>query len=455
MEFYNLRDQPFGVTPDPNFLYLSTGHREALSSLLYAIETGQGFAAVIANPGMGKTTILFRIQELLGDYARTAFMFQTQCTSREFLQYVSADLGIVAPKKGTGSLIEQMNQFLFQESKRGRRVVLVIDEAQNLKIPVLETIRMLSNFETASSKLLQIVLAGQPPLADKLTHPGLVQLRQRISTVVRLNRLKPDEVVEYINHRLRVAGHNGPSLFSSEAFSLISERSEGIPRNINTICFNALSLGFAKEQKIISSEIVREVVGDLDMRSLAVQKPVGKDSIPKETPTIPTEDTAFVTRPSPGNSKGTNMSFLSFQTLSRTVRWGGSVAACALFLVVYLAAWHPNHLQRVDQRLEGTTPQHQINPELFRREGTMTFTVFVKPNDTLANICALYLGKFDPSVVREVRRLNPVLSNLDFLTIGQAIQLPLVPGTWKPIDGNKNVAGIESPKRGKAHEPKF
>lgn len=447
LKFYKLRGQPFGVTPDPSFLYLGSGHLEALSSLLYAIETGQGFVAVIANAGMGKTTLLFRLQEMLSNSARTAFMFQTQCTSREFLQYIAADLGIPAPKQGVGALLDQMNRFVLQESTQGRRVVLVIDEAQNLETSVLETIRMLSNFETANSKLLQIVLAGQPPLADKLMDPGLVQLRQRISTLVRLWRLKPDEVVEYIDQRLRVAGHTGPSLFSPKALFLIGELSEGIPRNINTICFNALSLGYAKEQKVVTSGTIREVARDLDMRSLALPTLPQQKSVQEEVQPIPEGGRAQVSLSPPGNEKSTVRPLISLQSGRRVLRWKTSVAICTLILVAYLTAWLPGHVQKAGQRLDGATPHHEINPALFRRKGTKTFTVFVKPNDTLANICQMYLGKFDSNVATEVRRLNPGLSDIDLLIVGQPIQLPFVPGTWKPIDHNKYGAATESPKR--------
>src|SRR5437868_1196666 len=207
LDYYRLREQPFGVTPDPRFLYFSPAHREALASLLYGIEAGRGFLALIAQPGMGKTTLLFQFLQHLRGSARTVFVFQTQCNSRELLRYILAELEIDV--SGTWDLVrmhEAFNQGLLREAHAGRKVVIIIDEAQNLTESVLETIRLLSDFETPQRKLLQIILAGQPQLADKLSSRALAQLRQRISIICRLTPLSPEETNHYIEHRLRVAG---------------------------------------------------------------------------------------------------------------------------------------------------------------------------------------------------------------------------------------------------------
>ncbi len=425
-EFYNLRDQPFGVTPDPRYLYFSEAHREALSSLLYGIETDQGFVALIAQPGMGKTTLLFRLHELLGDSALTAFVFQTQCTSWEFIRYIAADLGITVRAGGSGVLIEQIYELLIHEANEGRRVVLVIDEAQNLDNSVLETIRMLSNFETPKAKLLQIVLAGQPQLAHKLMSPHLVQLRQRISTLTRLCPLKSNEIVEYIDHRLSVAGHSGPSLFSVDAISLIDESSGGIPRSINTICFNALSLGYAKGQKLISRSTVQEVVSDLDFCLLVPRGLAGKGAPGKETQLDPNGDKRAINLSTPGNAPPDALA-LSLQSMSRFFRWKVDASVCVLFFVVYLMTWFASPVSRANVPSAKVSRDHSITARLPGQERTMAFTVVVKPNDTLSEICRLYLGEFNPSVAEKIRRLNPGLSNLDFLQIGQQILLPFSP----------------------------
>jgi len=258
LDFYGLSEQPFGVTPDPAYLYLSRTHSQALTSLLSGIQADRGFMALIAEPGMGKTTLLYRLIEELRDSARTVFLFQTQCDSREFFGYVLGELGIEAAGMDLASMHKKLNEVLFSEMLAGKRFVLIVDEAQNLDAPVLETIRLLSDFETTHSKLLEIVLAGQPLLAKKLAKPGLAQLRQRITILGRLERLGAEETACYIDHRLKVAGYSGEALFTPEALAVIAKQSQGIPRKINSICFNALVLGEVRQERTISAEIAQE-----------------------------------------------------------------------------------------------------------------------------------------------------------------------------------------------------
>jgi general secretion pathway protein A len=264
LEFYKLREQPFGVTPDPRFLYFGSTHREALASLLYAAETKRGFSALVAEPGMGKTSLLFRMLDSLHNSARTAFLFQTEGDSRELLRSLLRDLGIQIKSQDPVAMHEALNEGLLQELHAGRQVVVVIDEAQNLDKKVLETIRLLSNFETPTQKLMHIVLAGQPGLATKLSETGMTQLRQRVSTIIRLEPFRGAEIAKYIEHRLRTAGREGPSIFSPDALEFIARVSQGIPRNINSLCFQALSIGFATQSKQIGANILREVALDLD-----------------------------------------------------------------------------------------------------------------------------------------------------------------------------------------------
>jgi general secretion pathway protein A len=268
LDFYRLQQQPFGVTPDPAFLYPSRTHCEALDSLTDGILGGRGFLVLIAEPGMGKTTLLYQVLEGLRDTARAAYLFQTQCDSREFFQYLLSELGVDTQGMGLVGMHNKLNEMLFAEMLAGKRFVLVVDEAQNLADSVLETVRLLSDFETSHTKLLQIVLAGQPQLAEKLAQPRLAQLRQRITVLSRLEALLPEETARYINHRLRVAGYRGEPLFTPEAVAAIAESSGGIPRSINNICFNALCLGHAEGREVIAPETVRTVVAKLSLRTV-------------------------------------------------------------------------------------------------------------------------------------------------------------------------------------------
>src|SRR4030081_2010048 len=217
LDFYKLRDQPFGVTPDPRYLYFSPGHREALASLFYGIETGRGFLSLIAEPGMGKTTLLFQLLQRWKGYVHSAFLFQTQCDSRELPRYLLDDLGLKSDGEDIVRMHSELNESLYRETKAGRRVVVFIDEAQNLSDPVLETVRLLSDFEAPDKKLLKIVLAGQPELAKRLSRPGLAQLRRRVAIQARLDPLPAAEVARYVHHRLQVAGYEGAALFTPGA----------------------------------------------------------------------------------------------------------------------------------------------------------------------------------------------------------------------------------------------
>jgi len=237
--------------------------------MVYGIDAERGFLALIAKPGMGKTTLLFQLLQQFRPRARTAFLFQTQCTSREFMRFLLLELGCeVNGEQDLVTMHEQFNRCLLQEAHADRRFIVVVDEAQNLEPSVLETIRLLSDFETPQAKLLQIVLSGQPELADKLARPSLRQLRQRISLLSTLAPLSPQEVERYMSHRLRTAGRGDGPLFTALAAQMIAELSEGIPRNINNICFNALSLGCSLRQKTIDVDVVREVAADFDLAGM-------------------------------------------------------------------------------------------------------------------------------------------------------------------------------------------
>jgi general secretion pathway protein A len=268
LDFYGLREQPFGPTPDPRYFFPSASHREAATSLVQGIESGFGFLALVARPGMGKTSLLFQLLEDLKGTARTAFLFQTQCTESEFLQYLVEDLGISGAKGNVVSIHAKLNELLIEEAQAGRRVIVVIDEAQNLSESVLEMVRMLSNLETPQRKLIQFILAGQPQLAATLRRPTMVQLLQRISVLCHLKPLTPVEVAGFINHRLQVAGYAGDSLFTDESVLSIAKSSRGIPRLINDICFSALARGFEMNRRTIETKIVEEVLSDLSLETL-------------------------------------------------------------------------------------------------------------------------------------------------------------------------------------------
>ena len=265
---FGLWENAFGVTPDPRFLFLSQTHREALASLVNGIDCDFGFQVLVAQPGMGKTTLLFNFLERFRTTAHTAFLFQPQPNPCELLQSVLLELGTNSEETSLRKLSEQLNQVLTRAAGERKRVIVVLDEAQNLDFAVLEALRQLSNFETASTKLMQIVLAGQPQLAKRLALPEQEQLMQRISAFGRLTPLALTETQAYIDHRLATAGYQGPHLFTQGAIRNIWDHSRGVPRNINTLCFSSMLLAFAEHARSIDERIVEEAARDLNLDSV-------------------------------------------------------------------------------------------------------------------------------------------------------------------------------------------
>jgi N-acetylmuramoyl-L-alanine amidase/type II secretory pathway predicted ATPase ExeA len=341
LDFYQLREQPFGVTPDPAYLYPSRTHCEALDSLTEAIQGDHGFLALIAEPGLGKTTLMYQVLEGLRDTARAAFLFQTQCNSREFFEYLLTDLGVDATGMGLVAMHSKLNEMLFTEMLAGRRFVLIVDEAQNLDDSVLETIRLLSNFETTNTKLLQIVLAGQPQLGEKLAQPHLAQLLQRITIVKYLESLSPEETAGYISHRLKVAGYCGDSLFEPDAVALIAEQSRGIPRIINKLCFRSLLEGYARGCSTISPEIVEKAQHKLNFVSAAAPAvPVAPPIVVPVAPPMPAQPTATPPAPVSADAQAASASATSGLTYKSRAQFGlpaWAVWVCALLAVLLSA----------------------------------------------------------------------------------------------------------------------
>ena len=274
-DFFGLREKPFALLPDPRFLYLSRCHREALAHILYGIEQGEGFIAVTGEVGTGKTTLCRTLLERIGGSAETAYIFNPSRTETELLAAINREFGLPTAARSRSELIDELNRFLLAKKSAGRTVLLIIDEAQNLEIEVLEQIRLLSNLETDREKLLQIVLIGQPELEDNLARADLRQLNQRISVRWGLRPFPVEETAEYVNHRLRVAGMSAPGPFTSRALRRLHRLSGGVPRVINAIADRALLAAFAAGEHRVTPRMVtlaaRELPSrDFDLPSLGV-----------------------------------------------------------------------------------------------------------------------------------------------------------------------------------------
>jgi general secretion pathway protein A len=281
--FYNLRERPFALSPDPEYLFLSQVHSEALDSIRYGIESRAGFIVVTGEIGAGKTTLLQSILQRLDDRTVIARVVNTMLEPRELLDAIALDFGLdnISPSKPV--LLRDLGLFLVEQRQRGRRPLLVIDEAQNLSPQALEEVRLLSNLETEKSKLLQILLAGQPNLRDKIASPELEQFRQRIAVSYHLRPISAPETEAYINFRLEHAALGQPLRFPSDACSLIHQVTGGVPRLINVLCDAALVFGYAEERRAIDCAMIDEVITELEETGI-VRRPVAVESASAAAP---------------------------------------------------------------------------------------------------------------------------------------------------------------------------
>ena len=264
--FYALKEKPFAIAVNPSFIYFSRRHREALSYLTYGIQERVGFIQITGEIGAGKTTICRLLLNQLDAKTKTAFIFNSNVTELQLMQTIIEDLGIKTVKKNRSALFYELNQFLIEQLAENNNVVLIIDEAQNLSLQLLEQVRMLSNLEAENEKLLQIILVGQPELREKLNSPSLRQLRQRIAVRYHIEALNQEEVPLYIAHRLRMAGStNGATpIFDEKALKEICKYSGGIPRLINIVCDKALLLGYVLEKRSIDSDIIKRSINEIE-----------------------------------------------------------------------------------------------------------------------------------------------------------------------------------------------
>jgi len=270
LNFYGLKENPFNVTSDPSFLYLSKEHREALTYLMYGIRERKGFLEITGEIGAGKTTLCKALLSEIEKEAKTSFILNSNLSEIQLLDAIIEDFGLKPLKKTKISLLRTLNNFLLEELKKKNNVVLILDEAQNIKNSTLEAIRLLSNLETDKDKLFQIILVGQPELRKKLNSPSLLQLRQRIGVRFHINPLAQDEIDKYIYHRLTVAGSRGNLRFTKEAIEEIYKYSGGIPRLINLVCDKSLLSGFVQETKTIDESNISKSIFEIEGSTIEV-----------------------------------------------------------------------------------------------------------------------------------------------------------------------------------------
>src|SRR5215813_5454420 len=265
-EFFGLRANPFNVNPDPRYLFLTRHTEEALACLTYGIQSRKGFVLLTGEVGTGKTTLINKLLEWLRlQQVATAFIFNSRMNVPQFLDYMMADFAIPCDSKSKSQILQRLYNWLLDRYRAGETAVLIVDEAQNLSDEVLEEIRMLTNLETFTEKLLQIVLVGQPELETKLKQPQLRQLRQRLTLRAKTHPLTLEETKAYVQQRLRIAGSDGRQIFDGDALSAVHKYSNGIPRVVNLLCEHCLVSAFVDQKPTISEAVVDAVARDFDL----------------------------------------------------------------------------------------------------------------------------------------------------------------------------------------------
>ena len=281
LEYYGLTQAPFELTPDPSFLYMGEAHREGLATLVYGVRSGKGFVLLTGEVGMGKTTLLHALLSQLDPSTPSAFIFNPRLEPLDFFRVLCAELGMEVDCRSKAEYLLVLNRFLIEQLEKGVPTpLLIVDEAQNLSPEMLEEVRLLSNLETPTSKLIQIMLVGQPELTELLARSELRQLRQRIALRHDLRPFDAAETAQYVNGRLSRAGHTGKGIFKKNAIRKIHEVTGGIPRLINSVCDSARLAGFSRDHRVIGADAISEVATDLDLMR-HVGEPVAQTASPR------------------------------------------------------------------------------------------------------------------------------------------------------------------------------
>jgi type II secretory pathway predicted ATPase ExeA len=278
--YFGLRENPFNVNPDPRYLYLTKQIEEALTGLMYGIQTRKGFITLTGEVGTGKTTLVNRLLDWLRQRrTRTAFLFNSRMNTSHLFDFILAEFEIVCESRTKSQQLMKLNQWLLERYRAGETAVLIVDEAQNLSYPVLEEIRMLTNLETSTEKLLQIVLSGQPELEEKLKLPQLRQLKQRITLRCKTAPLTKEQTHAYIAERLRIAGTSGEQIFSPEAMDTVHMYSLGIPRVVNLLCEHALINTYVEQERVVTPKIVEDIAREFQLDEIEPIPPPGSSRI--------------------------------------------------------------------------------------------------------------------------------------------------------------------------------
>jgi general secretion pathway protein A len=436
-----LSREPFQLTPDPEFIFLSTSHREALASIMYGVEQRKGFVAIIGEVGVGKTTILRSyLEEINKQQLKIIYIFNTDVSFNGLLKTICQELELSAKTDDSFEMVNNLHQWLIDEYKEGRNVVLIIDEAQNMPVETLENLRMLSNLETTTDKLIQIVLVGQPELEQKLNLKELRQLNQRVAIKTNIMPLNRRESMAYIRHRLTKAASKDNTIYSKRALEMIVKQAQGIPRIINILCSNALLTGYAYQQQKISSRIIKEVIADLKGKRKGQTRLLrwglalfavfllifGIYWISRyEDVTLSTVDSLII----PAISKEQSLKFEDNPVVSPTEKvflyekeidsMNGKEPSSTIAKTVPATAKETTESSNPITEV-AKTEKEQINPE----EKTFPLKKIVQTGDTLYSLISDVYGHSDTELIELVKESNPKIKDINLILAGDEIVFP-------------------------------
>jgi general secretion pathway protein A len=422
--YFGFAAAPFAATPDPVFFYKNSVYQEGYANLQYGVKAKKGFIVITGEVGTGKTTLLRRLMtENVEGTIRTVFVFNTYLSFTELLELIVYDLGLTPKGSNKVKLLQELNEYLIEELKRGNIVAVLVDEAQNLTDEALEGLRLLSNLETDQEKLIQVVLMGQPELQEKLDRPNLRQLKQRVALQCRLLPLADKEVPRYVDFRLHTAGHRGPDLFSSDALRQITFYSHGIPRLVNIMCDNALLCAFGRSLKKVSSEIVDEVAVDLRLGSeLKEKQPIATAEITAAARTENEHATESISK-----HKARRMLRVGVETFAAIVillaiaslidphNFVGTAKAGAIFAKHNLNQWYVFMMTQPPVQQKAVAADHVEATEQ---------RITIPRGSTISKIAAQTYGANAALGMDLIKEFNPEITNLRRVPAGYALALP-------------------------------
>ncbi len=398
LNFYKLKKEPFNITPNPELLYLSPSHKEALAAAIYGVTQRKGFVAIIGEVGVGKTTIIRSFLENMNKQElKIIYLFNSNISFKALLKTIYQNLGLAPETDDIFEMVNHLHRVLIDLYKAGENVVLIIDEAQNMPVETLRNLHMLSNLETSTDKLIQVIFCGQPELDEKLNRDLLRQLKQRIVIRVNILPLTKKHSLAYIAHRLSKTAQGDPALFTDRALHLIVNKAAGIPRVINTLCDNCLITSFGKQQKKVPAKVAREIIAER-----------------RETPGFHLGWRTILTT-------GLVAATIAFVALSGDMRlFTGKNPAIS-------AAPTPAAINYQPSPKENAPAIASLPPDAGEDTsgGNRSAVKVVKRGDTLARLILDNYGSIDRRLIELVKRTNPGITNENVIQEGSRIYFPV------------------------------